>query len=173
MSHLTTTVPGNEHRGRLNRRYLLAGLAVVAASALVGCGSPGSASTSNDTSAATAVARVSTGMNGLAGAAQSVNNLTVVKMTGQNTFDAATITVPAGTTVTWLNDGTMPQSATFDPAQATNKADGALPQGTAPFDSGLVQPGQTWSHSFTTPGTYRYFCIPNEGQGMTGTVVVT
>jgi plastocyanin len=111
-------------------------------------------------------------MNGLASAAQQANP-TVIKMTGQNTFDAATITVPAGTTVTWLNDGTMPQSATFDPSKATNKADGAVPQGATPFDSGLVQPGQTWSHDFTTPGTYRYFCIPNEGQGMTGTVVVT
>jgi plastocyanin len=172
MSDMSSTVPGDAYRGRLNRRLLLAGLTVVALGAVAGCGSAGSASTSSDTSAATAVARVSTGMNGLAAAAQSAN-LTVVKMTGQNTFDAATITVPAGTTVTWLNDGTVPQSATFDPSKATNKADGAQPQGAQPFDSGLVQPGQSWSHSFTTPGTYRYFCIPNEGLGMTGTVVVT
>ena len=27
------------------------------------------------------------------------------------------------------------------------------------FDSGNVQAGQTWTHTFTTPGTYAYHCV--------------
>jgi plastocyanin len=172
MEDHSAIAPALVARGSFNRRQLIAALGVVVAGVLVGCGSAAPSSATNDSSAATAVARVSTGMGGLAAAAQSANP-TVVKMTGQNTFDVPSITVPAGTTITWLNDGTTPQSATFDPTKATNKADGQLPPGTQPFDSGLVQPGQTWSHAFATPGTYKYFCIPNEGLGMTGTVIVT
>jgi plastocyanin len=111
-------------------------------------------------------------MGGLAAAAQSAN-VNVVKMTGQNTFDPATITVPAGSTVTGVNNAATVQSASFDPALASTKGDIVLPSGATPFDSGVVQPGQPWTHNFTTPGTYKYACVPNEALGMKGTVVVT
>jgi plastocyanin len=172
MSYSFASTSANLPRGRFARRGFLFGLALAGAGAIVACGSSGSPQSSNDSSAATAVARVSTGMNTLAGAAQAAN-ATVVKMTDQNTLDPATVTVPAGSTVTWVNDTTTPQSATFDPTNAVNKGDVALPQGVSPFDSGLIQPGQVWSHSFTTPGTYRYVGIPSQAPGMKGTVVVT
>ncbi len=31
---------------------------------------------------------------------------------------------------------------------------------------------QRFSRTFDEPGTYRYICIPHEGAGMVGTVVV-
>jgi plastocyanin len=38
------------------------------------------------------------------------------------------------------------------------------------FDSGLIQSGGTWRHTFTTPGTYTWHCTPHPF--MKGTVVV-
>lgn len=49
----------------------------------------------------------------------------------------------------------------------------ALPEGVAPWDSGELTGGQTWSRTFDVPGTYRYFCGPHEGRGMIGTITVT
>ena len=84
-----------------------------------------------------------------------------------------TITVTAGSTVTWTNGATTAQSASFDPSLAVTKGDIVLPTGAAPFVSGTVPPGQSWTHSFTTPGTYKYACVPSEALGMVGTVLVT
>src|SRR5712692_2795327 len=103
--------PGN----RLGRRRFLVALA--GAAAVVACGSGSTPPASNESSAATAVSRVSTGMGSLAAAGQSAN-LTIVKATGQNTFEPSTVTVLAGSTVAWVNEATTPQSATFDPTFA-------------------------------------------------------
>ncbi|MBD3345169.1 MAG: hypothetical protein GF401_08925 [Chitinivibrionales bacterium] len=48
----------------------------------------------------------------------------------------------------------------------------ALPKGAKPFDSGTMQPGEEYRHTFTTAGLYRYFCIPHEKAGMVGEVIV-
>ena len=39
------------------------------------------------------------------------------------------------------------------------------------FDSGVIQPGTSWSTTFTKAGTYNYFC--KEDKAMIGTIVVT
>ena len=77
-----------------------------------------------------------------------------------NYFDQANITVPAGTTVTWVQAGDNPHTST--------SYDGL-------WDSGLIQGGAEGSVSYTfeEPGTYSYFCGPHEDQGMVGTVTVT
>jgi plastocyanin len=38
------------------------------------------------------------------------------------------------------------------------------------FDSGLIQPGGRWSHTFTQPGTYDFTCTPHPF--MKGVVIV-
>jgi len=161
---------------RFGRRGFLAGLTLIGVGALAACGSGGgSASSSPDNSAATAAARVSSGLNAQASAAQSAGNAaggTTVKMTDQNVFDPASVTISKGGTVTWQNSSSTVHSATFDPSKATNQADVALPSGVKPFDSGLLQAGQSWSHTFTDAGTYKYTCIPHETLGMHGTVIV-
>jgi plastocyanin len=48
-----------------------------------------------------------------------------------------------------------------------------LPSGAQAWDSGPLNGGQTFSHAFTTPGTYKYFCIPHESLGMLATITVT
>jgi plastocyanin len=70
-------------------------------------------------------------------------------------FSPATITIHVGDTITWTNVGKQPHTATAD-----NHS----------FDTGVLRTGQSASHTFTTPGTYTYYCIVHPF--MRGTVVV-
>ena len=58
-------------------------------------------------------------------------------------FLPATLTVTAGTTVTWTNDDTSPHTVTDK-----NKA----------FRSAALDTKDTYSHTFATPGEYVYGC---------------
>jgi plastocyanin len=72
-----------------------------------------------------------------------------------NDFAPRDLTVPAGTTVVFRNDGALPHTATA--------TDGS-------FDSGIVPAGGTWSTTLDTPGSYSYDCIIHPG--MSGTITV-
>jgi plastocyanin len=54
-----------------------------------------------------------------------------------------------------------------------NPKDVVLPSGAKPFDSGFMPPGQTFDYAFTTPGVYKYTCVPHEKDGMKGEIDVT
>jgi plastocyanin len=73
-----------------------------------------------------------------------------------NFFSPATLWVPAGTTVRWINYGYQSHSV-------------ASQQGL--WDSGPMRRGAEFSISFTEPGTYRYVCRFHPGE-MTATVIV-
>jgi plastocyanin len=60
-------------------------------------------------------------------------------------MDPAAVTVKPGTTVTWINDGPTIHTT-------TSRATPAL------WDSGILQVGQKFSHTFTKPGEYDYWC---------------
>jgi len=70
-------------------------------------------------------------------------------------FSPASITIHVGDTVTWTNHGPSAHTAT-----ASN--------GT--FNTGVLQKGQSASHTFTTAGTFTYICSIHPF--MHGTVVV-
>lgn len=104
---------------------------------------------------------------------------TRVTMTDELSFAPETITVTAGDTVTWENDGSL----TFTVTAYEN----SIPRGVGYFASGGfdaeetareaypeggIQSGESYSHTFETPGTYEYFCVPQEKAGMVGTVEV-
>ena len=61
------------------------------------------------------------------------------------TFNPATLTVPVGATVTWVNRDDVPHTATN-----TSKP--------KQFDSGALDTEDRYSHAFTEPGTYPYYC---------------
>jgi plastocyanin len=84
---------------------------------------------------------------------------TVVRMTGDKSFEPKTITVKPGDTVVWKNVSDMVHTVTDIPAQAITKGDAALPPNAKEFDSGLIQAGKDYSYTFTVPGTYKYFCV--------------
>jgi plastocyanin len=73
-------------------------------------------------------------------------------------FSPASLTIPAGTTVTWTNDDSVDHTVTTTSAPVS-------------FDSGQLAHGQTFSHAFTTAGTYKYYCADHPN--MTATIVVT
>jgi manganese oxidase len=71
-------------------------------------------------------------------------------------FNPPNATVAPGTTVTWVNNDQTAHTATAN--------DGA-------FDSGTLQPGQSYSFKFDKPGTYAYHCEIHPY--MTATVTVS
>jgi len=81
-----------------------------------------------------------------------------------NSFIPATVNVEPGQTVTWVWD---------DAAQGHN----VTPDASAPPGEGstLFDAPHTYSYTFTTPGTYRYYCSNHGskgGVGMSGAVTV-
>ena len=95
----------------------------------------------------------------------------VVKMEGEE-FRPSQVTVAVGQTVEWKNTTGDPHTVTLVPDRVLVPADAALPRNARPFDSGTIPAGMTFSHTFTVPGTYRYFCTLHEGNGMVGEVIV-
>jgi plastocyanin len=96
-----------------------------------------------------------------------------VTMSNRLTFEPRTLRIRAGQTVVWRNTSEVVHTVTADPAKAANRANVQLPAGAATFDSGDLAPGAVFRHTFTTPGEYRYICIPHEiAGGMLGTIVV-
>ena len=77
-----------------------------------------------------------------------------------NLFQPQSITVSVGTTVVWTNAGKNPHTVTADDQS---------------WNSDRLDPGQTFSQTFNTPGTFGYFCQFHgaPGSGMFGTVIVT
>jgi plastocyanin len=145
----------------LRRRTFLGGVTAVGVGALVACSSGGTASSGGGSTPAS-------GSSSGGAAAQSAT----VQMTDQNQYNPATVTIAKGGTVTWNNTSSTQHSATCDPSKAVNKSDASLPSGAQPFDSGLVDPGKSFSQTFSVAGTYKYFCIPHETLGMLGTINV-
>ena len=56
------------------------------------------------------------------------------------------MSVPVGTTVTFTNGGQVAHTVTDQKAN---------------FDTDLIQPGDSASVTFNTPGSYIYFCVPH------------
>jgi plastocyanin len=96
----------------------------------------------------------------------------VVGMTNQMEYTTDTVRVQVGETVRWKNNSAVMHTVTADPEEAIKDGSVMLPDGASPFNSGNMNPDQTFEHTFEVAGTYRYFCIPHEAVGMVGTVVV-
>lgn len=70
-------------------------------------------------------------------------------------FTPQTLTVPAGTKVTWINQDDVPHTVTSDDKLFVSRA---------------LDTDQQFSFTFTAPGTYSYYCSVHPK--MTGKVVV-
>jgi len=113
------------------------------------------------------------GGGGRGGGGAPAESGTTVTMTNDLRYAPEALEVQVGETVTWVNDTPLIHTVTADPAQAQDAANVRLPEGADTFDSGDMRPGDRFSHTFQVPGEYVYFCIPHEGAGMVGRVVVT
>ena len=72
-------------------------------------------------------------------------------------FDPEVLTIPAGTTVTWTNKDEVPHTVMSSDKRFTS--------------SGALDTGDAYSYTFTTAGSYEYFCTLHPF--MKGKVVVT
>lgn len=95
-----------------------------------------------------------------------------VGMTNLMTFEADTVRIEVGETVRWENTSMLAHSVTADPSESTVEGSAKLPEGAETFNSGMMDPEETFSHTFDVPGTYKYFCMPHEGANMFGWVIV-
>lgn len=100
-------------------------------------------------------------------------HLVVVHMTDDMRFVPEQLEIAAGDTVVWVNDGAMPHTSTNKPGTAGVPEHNVLPDGAAPWDSGLLDPGETFRRVFTVPGDYAYLCFLHEAAGMVGGITVT
>jgi plastocyanin len=105
--------------------------------------------------------------------AHAASSPVVIKMTDTQPFyTPLQASVRVGETVQWVNDGETVHSVSTSAANAQIINDAAMPKGAVAFDSGFIPPGGDFSYTFTVPGTYRYFCLPQEKAGMVGVIVV-
>jgi plastocyanin len=82
-------------------------------------------------------------------------------------FAPKTLTVKAGTTVTFKNDDAINHTVTSGVRKGENMN---TPDGT--FDLKLANAGSTATYTFKKAGTFPYYCVIHPGQGMTGKVIV-
>ena len=97
----------------------------------------------------------------LAPAAQA--GTTEVKLgtdSGMLAFEPSTINISSGDTVKFINNKLAPHNAVFEGNDELSHPDLAF------------APGESWEKTFSTDGTYDFYCEPHRGAGMVGKVVV-
>ena len=114
-----------QRSGKISLALLATGLLVVTLVALVACSSYGTKTTPLPTTTATP--------------AGTVNQVSIEGFA----FNPSSITVPAGTTVTWTNNDSVTHTVTSD---------------SGAFDSGNLAPGKTFTFTFSQPGSFAYHC---------------
>ena len=83
----------------------------------------------------------------------------------ENAFAPLDLTVSVGTTVRWTNQDTQAHTVT------SGTSDGLVGTADGLFGSPFLNPGDTFTYTFATAGTYSYFCTPHPW--MIGSVTVT
>ena len=118
---------------------------LVALSALVLLAACGGGSTNTGTGTTPTTAATPTSATQV-GNAQNV--MIITDSSGSFAFSPATLTIKAGTTVTWKNTTAVAHTVTSDDGKS--------------FDSGMANPiaaqSGTFSFTFTSPGTFAYHC---------------
>ncbi len=88
-------------------------------------------------------------------------------VSGVPSFVPADLTIRTGDTVEWVNMDLQLEHAT---ASGTGSAD---PDYGFEWQSPLLGYGEAYQHTFFEAGTYEYFSVPHEFEGMFGVVRVT
>ncbi|MFH5800794.1 plastocyanin/azurin family copper-binding protein [Haladaptatus sp. CMAA 1911] len=100
---------------------------------------------------------------------------------GSQSFNPQKFETKIGETVVWANTDMRRHSVTAYenaiPKNAEYFASGGFESEQAARDAwrkghGTVDPKTTFKRTFEIPGTYSYFCVPHEMEGMTGRIIV-
>ena len=93
----------------------------------------------------------------------TATTFTVTVGNGGLFFSPSSITIQPGDTIQWTWSSSVHSSTSGTPGS---------PNGI--WDSGILNQGATFSHTFSTVGSFPYYCTPHGGCcGMTGTVTVS
>lgn len=96
----------------------------------------------------------------------------VVEMANSLRFSPQEVRIEQGQSVRWVNTSQIAHTVTTDAGEALDASNVRLPDGAQAFNSGVLDPGETYTYTFNQPGTYQYVCVVHEGVKMTGRVVV-
>ncbi|MEF8915709.1 plastocyanin/azurin family copper-binding protein [Natronomonas sp.] len=167
---------------RYDRRALLRLGGAAALAALAGCSGaqneelPTNTATDTATATGTPADGAPPGADVLGGPDDLQSSATVEALSldsdqgaGQFVFSPAVVWVEAGATVTF-EDVSGSHSATA--YHSGNDKPGRTPPDADPFDSGVMNEGDSFEHTFSEFGVHNYFCSPHEGLGMVGLVIV-
>jgi plastocyanin len=110
--------------------------------------------------AATALSWVALAVPGGAGVPSQKPPVVKVEV-GDNFYKPKKVTVPAGTTIRWENEGNVNHNI--------------IPNKGKKFTLKLMKPGKVYRFTFEDPGTYKYYCSfhGSPGTGQHGTIFVT
>lgn len=160
------------------RRTFIRGLGAATAVGLAGCtsGDGGDGDTGGDGGSG------SDGGSGDGGSGGEWTQTDTVDMTDELAYAPKKVEVEAGTTLTFENVGSIGHTVT---AYEDNIPDGASYFASGGYDSeqaandaysesqgGNVTEGGTFEVTLETTGTYEYYCIPHEMNGMVGEIKV-
>ena len=70
--------------------------------------------------------------------------------TSKEPYNPSPVGITVGTNVTWKNNDNTAHTVTEGSPSGNTPQNG--------FDSGILAPGQTFSHTFDKPGTTQYYC---------------
>ncbi len=79
---------------------------------------------------------------------------------GMLAFEPSNVSISAGDSIKFVNNKLAPHNAVFEGHDELSHPDLAF------------APGESWTETFSTAGTYNYYCEPHRGAGMVGTVEV-
>ena len=79
---------------------------------------------------------------------------------GMLAFEPSNISISAGDTVKFVNNKLAPHNAVFDGNDDLSHPDLAF------------APGESWERTFSSAGSYDFYCEPHRGAGMVGKVTV-
>ena len=166
------------------RRTFVRGLGVATGVALAGCSSGGGSDSSGDSDSGSGGDGSDGGdtESGDGGSGSEWTETGTVEMTDELAYEPKKIQIEAGTTVTFENVGSIGHTVT---AYEDEIPDGADYFASGGFDSlqaakdgysngqeGNIPEGESYEVTLETTGTYEYYCIPHEMNGMVGTIKV-
>lgn len=88
----------------------------------------------------------------------------VIRLSSSNKFSPMVARVPAGATVSWVNDAGVHDVTAQDGSWSSDDSETGLGRKMAAGDS--------FQKQFVTPGEYEYECGLHASQGMKGTIIV-
>lgn len=159
--------------------------AVLAGGAVAGCSAaPGESSDTGggDDGSESTPTPTPSGDGGDGGSSGEWTETSTVEMNDELAYAPKRVQVEAGTTVTFENVGSIGHTVTAYedeiPDDAEYFASGdfdsqeAASEGYTDGQEGNVPADESYEHTFETTGTYEYYCIPHEMNGMVGSVKV-